>query len=90
MCSPLSAGVEFPIFKKGGLARSQFLDKVAGKEGMTFFSRGRICSFYMKNKQLKSEIFKRQKKSYERKCLSAITKNLNWQILTKNLVTFKR
>ena len=24
------------------------------------------------------------------KCLSAITKSLNWQILTKKLVTFKR
>ena len=23
-------------------------------------------------------------------CFSAITKNLNWEILTKNLVTFKR
>ena len=23
-------------------------------------------------------------------CLSLITKNLNWEILTKNLVTFKR
>ena len=30
------------------------------------------------------------KKNYKPKYLSAITKNLNWQILTKNLVTFKR
>ena len=30
------------------------------------------------------------KKIYKQKWLSAITKNLNWQILTKNLVTFKR
>ena len=32
-----------------------------------------------------------QKKNiYKQKCLSVITKDLNWQILTKNLVTFKR
>ena len=29
-------------------------------------------------------------KNYQPKCLSAITKNLNWQNSTKNLVTFKR
>ena len=29
------------------------------------------------------------KKTINQKCLSATTKNLNWQILTKNLVTFK-
>ena len=30
------------------------------------------------------------KKNCKPKYLSAITKNLNWQILTKKLVTFKR
>ena len=30
------------------------------------------------------------KKVYKQKCFSVITKNLNWEILTKNLVTFKR
>ena len=30
------------------------------------------------------------KKPQKSKCLSAITKNLSWQILTKNLVAFKR
>ena len=29
------------------------------------------------------------KKVYRQKCFSVITKNLNWEILTKNLVTFK-
>ena len=29
-------------------------------------------------------------KNYKPKCLSATTKNLNWQILTKNLVSFER
>ena len=43
----------------------------------------------MKNK-LKSEILNDKKKHYKLKCLSAITKNLDWQILTKTLVTFKR
>ena len=28
-------------------------------------------------------------KVYKQKSLSTITKNLNWQILTKNLITFK-
>ena len=59
-CTPLSAGGL--SFKKGGLSRSPFLEILAGKEGMTFFSRGRGCIFYIKNKQRKSEIFKRQKK----------------------------
>ena len=29
-------------------------------------------------------------KPYKPKFLSAITKNLNWRVLTQNLVTFKR
>ena len=45
---------------------------------MTFFREG--CNFYIKNKKV-----------YKQKCFSVITKNLNWEILTKNnLVTFKR
>ena len=44
----------------------------------------------IKNK-LKSEILNNNNnKKYKLKCLSAITKNLNWQISTKNIVTFKR
>ena len=30
------------------------------------------------------------KKVYKQKCFSVVTKNLNYEILTKNLVTFKR
>ena len=30
-----------------------------------------------------------KRKLQTKKCLSVITKNLNWQLLTKNLVTFK-
>ena len=63
-----------------------FQRKIAGKEGVTFFSRGRGCSFYMKNK-LKSQT---ATKVYKEKCLSAKTKHLNWQILTKNLAIFRR
>ena len=44
----------------------------------------------IKNK-LKSEILNNNNnKKYKPKCLSAITKNLNWQISTKNIATFKR
>ena len=49
---------------------------------MTFFSGG--CSFNIKNK-LKSEVFNDKKMFF-----SVITKILNWEILTKNLVFFKR
>ena len=66
---------------------SQFLEgrgggRVAGKDGVTFFSGG--CSFNIKNK-LKSEVFNDKKMFF-----SVITKILNWEILTKNLVFFKR
>ena len=50
------------------------------------FSGG--CSFYIKNKQ-KSQIFI-DKKSLSAKCFSVRNKNLNWEILTKKLVTFKK
>ena len=44
----------------------------------------------IKNK-LKPEILNNNSnKKYKPKRLSAITKNLNWQISTKNIVTFKR
>ena len=43
----------------------------------------------MKNK-LKSEIRNDKKGLQTKMFLSLITKNLNWEILTKNLVTFKR
>ena len=57
---------------------------------MTFF-QGEGCSFYIKNK-LKSQVFNNKKSLsvYQQKHLSVTTKNLNWGISTKNLVTFKR
>ena len=56
---------------------------------MTFLSRGREGSYLLHKNKLKSEILN-NKSNYKPKCLSAITKNLNWQVFTKNLVTFKR
>ena len=49
------------------------------------------CNFYIKSK-LKSEIFneKKKKKKLETKTFSVKTNNLNWDILTKNLVIFRR
>ena len=58
---------------------------VAGKKGVTF-SRGG-CNFLIKNK-LKFGIFN-DKKVYTQECF-VITKNSNWEILIKNLVTLKR
>ena len=69
---------------------SQFLERGCWKRGGNFFELGEggIAIFSIKNK-LKSETLN-DKKNYKPKCLSAITNNLNWQILTKNLVTCKR
>ena len=47
-------GTPTKFSKKGGLIWSQFLERVAGKEGLTFFKGG--CSFSINN-QLKSDIF---------------------------------
>ena len=69
-------------FQKGqGSKRPQLLEGVARKEGGDFFQGG--YNFHIKNK-LKSEIFN------EKMFFSVITKNSNWEILTMNLVTFKR
>ena len=66
-----------PNFQKGcELDRiSVFREGLLGKRGW-LFQVG--CSFYIKNK-LKNKL----------KLFSVITKNFNWEILTKNLVTFK-
>ena len=47
------------------------------------------CNFYIRNK-LKSEIFNDKKKFINKNVCSVTTKNSNWEILTENLVTFKR
>ena len=61
--------------------------QVLTHSGVNFFRRG--CNFCLKNK-LKSEIFNDNKKILTKMFFSVTTKNLNWDILTKNLVIFKR
>ena len=56
-------------------------------------SRGREESQLLHKKKVKSETLRdknKKEKQIQTKCISAITKNFNWQILTKNLVAFKR
>ena len=77
-----------PPFKKwggGGLTGSQ--EKLLRKKSVTFF-RGGGAVFPLKNK-LWSGICNHKNVS-KLKGISVLTKNLNWNILTKNLVTFKR
>ena len=62
----LGGWISYQIFKKGGLAGSQFLEGVAGKEGWLFLRGGSGCSFYIKNK-LKSEILIDKKIIYKQK-----------------------
>ena len=51
-----------------------------------FFQGGRGCNFHIKN-TLKSEILKHlMTKKIAQIFFSVITKNSNWEILTKNLV----
>ena len=85
---PLSPGglSLLPNFQKRWLEGSQFLEGVCWKRGGDFFEQeeGGIAVVAQKiNLKFKP---KKNKPKY----LSAINKNLNWQILTKNLVTFKR
>ena len=100
--TPLSAGgcTSKQIFKKrGDLTRPQLLDGgLLGNMGVTFFEGLGSwwwwwwwwwCNFYIKNK-LKSKIFNDKKKKICKKNIFVISKNWNWGILTKNLVTFKR
>ena len=62
-------------------------NKQTKKEGWWWpFSGG--CSFYMKNK-LKAQIFN-GKKFIKKIFFSVMAKNLNGEISTKNLATFKR
>ena len=62
----------------------QLLEGVAGKEGVTFF---RGVQFSHKNK-LNSEIFN-DKKSLAKIFFCVITKNSNWGILDKMVLTMK-
>ena len=68
----------------GGDRISIFRGELLGKR--EDFSRGGGCIFYIKN-ELKSEIFNNKKSLYTVMLFSVITKNLNWEISTTNLVT---
>ena len=59
-------GIPTKFSKKGGLMGSQFLERVAGNKGLTFFKEG--CSFSINNK-LKSDTFK-DKRAYVQKKFS--------------------
>ena len=73
---------------RGGLDKnSTFRRRYWERGGVNFFQGG--CNFDIKNK-LKSEIFNDKKSLQAKIFFSAITKNSNWEILPKNLVTFKR
>ena len=74
--------------KGGGLERPQLLEGGCWERVGDFFKGGR-CNFHIKNK-LKSEIFNEKKSLYAKIFFSVITKNSNWKVLLKNLVTFKR
>ena len=77
-----------PIFQKGGLDRiSIFRVGLLGRRRTTLFRES--CSFYIKNK-LKSQIFNNKKSLSSKMFFSVTTKNLIEEILTKNLVTFKK
>ena len=63
----------------------QFLEGSCWERGW-IFPPGSGCIFYIKN-ELKSEIFNNKKSLYTVMLFSVITKNLNWEISTTNLVT---
>ena len=76
-----------PNFQKGGeLDRGKGLKISTFRGGSDFFQGG--CNFHIKNK-VKSEIFNDKKSLQAKIFFSVITKNSNWEILPKNLVTFK-
>ena len=77
MCPPPNL---HQIFKKRGLIGSQFSEGVAFKVGGGRFQG---VQFLHKTFKLKSEIFNDKKSLKTKKFFSLITKNLNWEILTK-------
>ena len=64
-----------------------WVESPTGKEGMTFFRGGGMQLLQKKKESLK---YLTTKKVYKQKCVSVTIKNLDCEILTKNLVTFKR
>ena len=83
-------GVEPPtkFSKRGCLTGPQLLEGRCWRRGRGDFFQGG-CNFHIKNK-LKSVIFNDKTSLQAKIFFSVITKNSNWEILPKNLVTFKR
>ena len=84
----------FPNFQKSKSRLykiSLFRGGLRGKRGRGDFlgRRRKVFSFYIKNK-LQSKIFNNKKRFKTKMFFSVIAKNSNWEILTKNLVTFIR
>ena len=74
--------VTYQIFKKRGAWQDlNFYKGLDGNEGGDLFQGG--CSVYIKNK-LKAEMFVDKKSLYTKVFFSAITKNSNSEILSKN------
>ena len=71
----------------GGLDRTSTFRGGCWERGGDFFWGGR--NFHIKN-TLKSEIFNDKKSLQAEIFFSVMTKNSNWEILPKNLITFKR
>ena len=79
---------ETPFSKNGGLTGSQFLEEAAWKEGVDIFQGGGVLTKKQK-KNSKSDIFNDKKSLLTLIFFTALTKNLNWEILTKNSDIFK-
>ena len=81
-------GLSFgPNFQKGRLGSISILRVgLLGKRGVTFSG---CYSFYIKN-ELKSEIWNNNKKPIDNNFFLCHNLYKNWEILSKNLVTFKR
>ena len=71
----------------GDLDRISFLEEGCWERGGVTFSVGG-CSIYVKRK-LKSEIFNDKKFYKQKNVFLCVLNNWNWEIFTKNLVTFK-
>ena len=66
------------------MTEPQLLEGVAGKEGVTFFQGGGGLVQQFSHKKIKSEIFNDKKSLLAKIFFSVITKNSNWEVLTKN------
>ena len=69
-----------------GFKETWFLQGFAWKEGVVFFREVAVLTWKINF----NKIFNDKKSLYTQNFLSVMTKTLNWEILTKNLVTFKR